>query len=455
MALPLRVTVTPDHATVAPGDALTFEISVRNASDIVEHYTVGVLGLPDGASAHTEPDLVKLRPGETAGLTVRITVPDRPPAPAGRYVLGVLAKSKYRDDVSHCVELPVEVTVVKGITVTTAPEIALGGVSATFMVDIANVGNSMLQLRLTATDPERRVSTRFEPDTVQLVPGARTQSLLTVRAPVPWNQEKNQRLTIEAAAADPGGGSPVVMGQGHAAFVQEPRIAAKLTRPLGVAAAVLLTAAAIAIPALINERGDDEKPSTGAATGTPATSSASVSPSSGEPSTVPEVLPPPPGEATGSATGLRPVDLTAPGGLAATGVLDPEAFRSEGLLAGAEPGAGAVAAGCGEARSVAVVDIGGLPALVPSKRENVSACNDVPMKLDFVPGPASWLAVSPVVPGALTMQVVCKDGTEGVNPNLIATADQVPCDGIDYVLLRPVTAGNPVAVRRIDYTLPS
>ena len=55
MTLPLRVTVAPERADAAPGDALTLDVTVRNASDIVEHYGVEFLGLPDGATVRTEP----------------------------------------------------------------------------------------------------------------------------------------------------------------------------------------------------------------------------------------------------------------------------------------------------------------------------------------------------------------------------------------------------------------
>ena len=93
MTLPLRVTVTPERADAAPGDALTFDVTVRNASDIVEHYGVELLGLPDGSQVRTEPDVAKLRPSESATLTVRVSLPVQPPAPAGTYVLGALVQS--------------------------------------------------------------------------------------------------------------------------------------------------------------------------------------------------------------------------------------------------------------------------------------------------------------------------------------------------------------------------
>jgi len=72
--------VAPERADAAPGDNLQFDVTVRNASDIVEHYGVEMLGLPEGATVRTEPDVAKLRPAETGTLTVRVGLPVQPPA---------------------------------------------------------------------------------------------------------------------------------------------------------------------------------------------------------------------------------------------------------------------------------------------------------------------------------------------------------------------------------------
>ena len=45
MALPMRVTVSPDRVDADPGDAVTIEVTVRNTSDIVEHLTALIHGL--------------------------------------------------------------------------------------------------------------------------------------------------------------------------------------------------------------------------------------------------------------------------------------------------------------------------------------------------------------------------------------------------------------------------
>src|SRR5690348_3380543 len=101
-----------------------------------------MLGLPEGSTVRTEPDVAKLRPAETGTLTVRVGLPVQPPAPAGTYVLGALVRSKYRHDVSRCVEVPVELASVEQITITTSPEVVVGGRAGQYTVEVSNGGNA-------------------------------------------------------------------------------------------------------------------------------------------------------------------------------------------------------------------------------------------------------------------------------------------------------------------------
>jgi uncharacterized membrane protein len=171
VTLPLRVTVAPERAEASPGDNLQFDVTVRNASDIVEHYGVELLGLPDGATVRAEPEVAKLRPAETGTLTVRVNLPVQPPAPAGTYVVGALVRSKYRHDVSRCVEVPIQLASVEQITVRTTPEVVTGGRGGQYTIEIVNGGNAPVRLYLAATDPERRVTTTFQPPWLDLPPG--------------------------------------------------------------------------------------------------------------------------------------------------------------------------------------------------------------------------------------------------------------------------------------------
>ncbi|MFI7601354.1 hypothetical protein [Actinoplanes sp. NPDC049681] len=464
MTLPLRVTVAPERADAAPGDNLTFDVSVRNASDIVEHYGVELLGLPDGATVRTEPDVAKLRPSEAGTLTVRVTLPVQPPAPAGTYVVGALVRSKYRHDVSRCVEIPVELAAVERITVQATPEVVTGGRAAQYTIEITNGGNAPVRLYLAATDPERRVSATFRPPSVDLPPGTSARALLTVQAPLPWNREKQRQLSITATPDLPGAAA----GSGTASFVQKPRFASKFAKVAGIGAAVLILAAAVAVPTLLASRDKDKDPGpvaantaavvvptlpsaagpsavASSAASTPASQAASPPAASAEASTAA-----PTGSTNGSGT-ARDVDLTGP----KDGVIPGDAFRANGFLVSADPGAIEVS-GCEDARGAAVVtDPDGTRFLTSSTADDPTVCHTVPLMIDFlVDAPAGAIAVTPVDPDALEMDVVYRDLRRTTEPTLAVTAAKAAAhQGIDFVLIRPRSADGaataPVALKAI------
>jgi hypothetical protein len=465
MTLPLRVTVAPERADAAPGDTLTFDVTVRNASDIVEHYGVEFLGLPDGATVRAEPDVAKLRPAESGTMTVRVSLPVQPPAPAGTYVLGALVRSPYRHDVSRCVEVPVELASIEQITVKATPEVVTGGRAGRYTIEVSNGGNAPVRLYLAATDPERRVATTFDPPGVDLRPGTSARALLTVQAPLPWNREKQRQLTITATPDLPG----AAPGTGTASFVQKPRFASKFAKVAGIAAGVLVLAAAIAVPTLLALRAGDDTPADAAAT-TPVVppAGAPVVPSAAQPpaaSSAP-VAPPaseaaPPAGASGGASeappagaGVRQVDLTAPG----DGVLPSDAFREQGFLASADPGTIAVP-GCEAATAVAVVtDPDGKKFLTSASPDDATKCHTVPVFIDFLrESPAGAVALTPVTKDALVMEVGYADLSRSTEPTLTVPAEKARArGGVDFVLVRPKAqdgaATAPVALTSMGIT---
>ncbi|MEU4237095.1 hypothetical protein [Actinoplanes sp. NPDC026619] len=457
MTLPLRVNVAPERADASPGDNLQFDVTVRNASDIVEHYGVEMLGLPDGATVRTEPEVAKLRPAESGTLTVKVNLPVQPPAPAGTYVVGALVRSKYRHDVSRCVEVPIELASVEAITLRVTPEVVTGGRSGQYTLEVSNGGNAPVRLYLTATDPERRVSAVFQPGWLDLPPGMTARALLNVSAPLPWNKEKQRQLTLSATPDLPGA-TPVI---GTASFIQQPRIASKFAKIAGIAAGVIVLAAAIAVPTLLTRAND--KPDPAAATqqapataGAAATTAAQPPPqqqsAAAPPAATSEAAAPPAQQSEAPAattappagTGAREIDLTTP----PPGVVASDVFRNDGFLVSADPGAVAVA-GCENARSAAVVDDPTGKFLTSSSPDDPAKCHEVPLLLDFLQdAPVGAVQVTPLTPNSLTMEITFKDFSRADSATLTVPADlAAKHGGVDQVLIRS-TAG-PVAVTKL------
>jgi hypothetical protein len=439
MVFALRVTVAPDRLDAASGESFDLAVTVRNTSDIVEHYAIDVLGLPPGANAVADPEVTKLRPGETGSATVRLTLQQDPPTPAGYYILGVLAHSRYREEVSRCEELPLTVRPEERVNIRVAPEVATGGRSARYAVEVANVGNTPLRLRLSSTDPERRVQSSFQPPGLDLMPGATAQALMSVSAPIPWSKEVQRQLRIEAAGTG-------VEGTGAATFVQRPRFASKLTRVAGMLLAVLVLAGAVLGAALIARKANE--PAVGpdaAASGPPDPDSGqqggqSPTPPAASP-TAPGGESPSPGASASAPPGgggpAEPVtiDLTGPPA-PQSGLVPSDAFQDKGITLSGLVEPGKTPPECADASAV-VVDrqSPGAPFITPTRPDNQDQCRFVPLQIRFVQ-PAAAVVIELGGVGERRLEVSYRNLSVDVSPDLRAVDDGEK-GGIDFVVIRP------------------
>ncbi|GIJ43208.1 hypothetical protein Val02_00940 [Virgisporangium aliadipatigenens] len=467
VALPLKVGITPERASATAGDTLPLQVSVRNTSDVVEHYVFDLRGLPAGATVAVEPEITKLRPGETAPATIKLTLPSTPPPPAGEYVVGVLAQSRYRDEVSRCAELALTVPPTQQVAVRVQPEVFTGKRSAKYAVDLINEGNTPLRLSLTATDKENRVRSTFKPAFVTLAPGTSARTDLKVKASVPWSQEKIRALTIGATGDGAEGGTT-------ATFVQRPRVASKLARVAGMVGAVAILAGAIVGGAYImRERAADQ-----AAANAAAASQAPVGANTPAPAPSPPAAPGGGASASGAAAagasagpsagasgatapggaapGPREVDLTTP----ANGIVPSDAFRDKGILLSGLPDQGGPAQ-CKDATGVAVgnADPAG-KSLTAARPDAPTQCVDVPVQIRFLV-PATQVAVQLVGGNNRRMEVHFRDlSTQIVGPapgGELTISDDGKRQGIDYVVIRGLGADltatkPPAALKGVKFT---
>jgi hypothetical protein len=459
MAVPLRVTVSPDRVSAASEDSRAVAVTVRNTSDIVEHYEIDVTGLPEGGGFRAEPDVTKLRPGETGEVTVHLTLAADPPAAAGEHTLGVVVRSRYRGDVSRCEEVTLTVAPIDEITVRIEPEVVTGGRFAHYTVAVTNDGNTPVALRLASTDPERHVSATFQPATLDLIPGASAQSTMSVAAPIPWSREKQRTLKIKAVGVG-------VAGEGSATFVQRPRFAPGVTRTAGVLGAVAVLAAAIVAAAVIGkgepESDSESKTSTvtppAGGTGPSATTTAGAGPAaSAAPSSETSV------DASGSTSGEGgvpiTVDLVPPEGAPVGGPVDSDAFSASRItLSGLADRTGP----CADATAVVVAgDAAGGQFLTAARLADHAACNERGIAIRFTDGAAS-VEVDLGGTGGAVMEVGYQDGevgrAESTAQNTLA-ADGRDHQGIAFVniqVVRPPTEPGTAAVlggaRRLRYT---
>jgi hypothetical protein len=218
MSTPVKITVTPERIALRPGESADVEVTIQNASPVVEHYSTTVVGLPSKELSSCEPDVVQLRPKEVGNVRLQVSVPEKGGLVAGPYALGVLVRSPYQREVSRCEELALDVQPAPSLTMAVQPEVATGGKVGHYMVSLANEGNTPLAVTLSGGDPENLVGFDIRPRELRLEPGMAASAQVTASAMPPLTgQDVRRALTLRAHAGE-------VVVERPVALVQKPRI---------------------------------------------------------------------------------------------------------------------------------------------------------------------------------------------------------------------------------------
>ena len=174
------VTLETAAVEVEPASTRDLHVRIRNTGQIVDRFTVTVLG---DAAAWTSvtPNAVSLFPG--AEEAVRLTfAPPRGSSPrAGRTVFGVQVRAAENPADSVVEEGSVTVLPFTATTATLTPQTSRGSGRARHDVSVANGGNVPVEVALVPADPDRLLSFEVRPDRLRLEPGATGAARLAVR----------------------------------------------------------------------------------------------------------------------------------------------------------------------------------------------------------------------------------------------------------------------------------
>ena len=236
---PLQVTVSPDEFALRAGQGADLEVTIQNTGRAVEHYTTSLLGVPDSCW-RVGGGVVKLQPGESTTVGMRLTLPERPGLADGPYVLGVLVRSPHKAEVSRCVEVRLQVAAEPALRLSSDRAVAHGRTSADFRLSVVNEGTTALVVALHGHDDEQALSYEFTPRSLEVAPGSTGQSALTLHGERPWTgQERSRRATVTATA-----GRDVTDAQ-TLTFMQKPRLAGGVLKVTGMAVGVGVLATSI------------------------------------------------------------------------------------------------------------------------------------------------------------------------------------------------------------------
>ncbi|MFF8913258.1 hydrolytic protein [Streptomyces sp. NPDC015032] len=186
--------------TVSPGAEATTSLTVRNDGDIVEAYTLEVVG--DCAAWSTvEPTRVSLYPGTSEVVTVRLAPPRSHEVRAGETPLGVRVLPTERPESVAVPEATVVVEPFHELRAELDPHRRRGWLGARFRTSVQNRGNTPADVGLTGKQAGEELRLSFAPDRRSLEPGESAEARLRVRIrkPVWFGKPITWPFEVEAA----------------------------------------------------------------------------------------------------------------------------------------------------------------------------------------------------------------------------------------------------------------
>ncbi|MFB6714574.1 MULTISPECIES: hydrolytic protein [unclassified Streptomyces] len=262
--------------TVSPGAEATTTLTVRNDGDIVEAYTLEVVG--DCAAWSTvEPARVSLYPGTSEVVTVRLVPPRSHEVRAGEIPLGVRVLPTERPESVAVPEATVVVEPFHELRAELDPRRRRGWLGARFRTSVQNMGNTSVDAAFTGKQAGEDLRLAFVPGQRRLEPGESAEVRLRVRArkpiwfgePVSWPFEVE---VAEGAEVDTGGERTGRTETLSGEFTQQPVLPKWLLIVLAALLALLIAWFALVRPAVRStakqagteaaqkERAHDEQP---------------------------------------------------------------------------------------------------------------------------------------------------------------------------------------------------
>lgn len=205
--------------TVSPGGTATTTLTVRNDGDIVEAYTLEVVG--DCAAWSTvEPARVSLYPGTSETVTLTFAPPRSHEVKAGETPLAIRVLPAEHPESVVVPEGTVTVEPFHELRTELEPRRRRGWLGARFRTAVQNKGNTPVDVAFTGKQAGEELRLGFTPGQKRLEPGESAEIRLKVRAakliwfgePVTWPFEveaAEAEAPVEAVEAEAGGKEPV------------------------------------------------------------------------------------------------------------------------------------------------------------------------------------------------------------------------------------------------------
>ncbi|MFE6778489.1 hydrolytic protein [Streptomyces sp. NPDC057702] len=197
------------EVSVTPGGTASTTLTVRNDSDIVEAYSLEVVG-ECATWATVEPARVSLYPGTSETVTIRLSPPRSPEVRAGAYPLAVRVLPTEHPEAVRVPETTVRLAPFRSTRTELVPRRRRGWLRGRYQLAVRNEGNTPVRLGFTPGQPGEELGFTFRPAARRLSPGESAQVGLLVRTgkpiwfgdPTVWPFTVDVTETAETAEGD-------------------------------------------------------------------------------------------------------------------------------------------------------------------------------------------------------------------------------------------------------------
>jgi hypothetical protein len=156
---------------VEPGATTTAKMLVRNTGQVVDQFTIDVVG--DAIEwTKVEPKVVNLLPGADVEVTVTFAPAKSPEVPAGVVPFGIRVVSREDPPGSAVAEGTIEVAPFSDVQIELVPRQSKGRRKGKHQVAIDNNGNQPTTVQVTAQDEEEALDFKLDHDVASIEPGS-------------------------------------------------------------------------------------------------------------------------------------------------------------------------------------------------------------------------------------------------------------------------------------------
>lgn len=191
--------MTPAVLDAAPGQAVTYELRVRNTGTVVDEFTFEPLG---DAAPWVEVDrpVLPLFPGAEEAVQVSVTPPRAAQTPSGTMPFAVRVASREDPEGSAVAEATVEVGTFVDLFAELVPRTARGRRQGSTDLAVDNRGNLPIALALSGVDEDGLLDIRVEPPAVTTDPGTATFADVVVRPKKAFWRGPSKTLPFQVVA---------------------------------------------------------------------------------------------------------------------------------------------------------------------------------------------------------------------------------------------------------------